>query len=63
MKELLSKNLVSNAKESTTFSMTQGQILKAHVGLATRSAASISLWESLQSKLVDSKGDYKMVAY
>ena len=55
---------MSNAKESVTLKAgTQGQILKAHVGLATRSAASVSLWESLQSKLVDSKGDYKMVAY
>ena len=49
MKKLLLNNLVSNAKESTTFtfSSTQGQILKVHVGLATRTAASVSLWESL----------------
>ena len=63
MGDLVHEMGLVDSQSSTAVAWRQGQILEAHVGLATRSAASVSLWESLQSKLVDSKGDYKTVAY
>ena len=49
MKELLLNYFVSNAKESTTFSMNTEPDFKTHDRLATRSTASVSLWEPLCS--------------
>ena len=47
MKEVLLKNFLSIAKESTTFSMNTGPDFGGSVGFATRTAVSGPLWKSL----------------
>ena len=55
MKEVLLKNFLSIAKESTTFSMNTGPDFGVSCWTCTRSAASDSLWEITLIRLSKAK--------